>query len=65
LESFGLSREDTEDKDQWRLGIRGEMANLAGFTWKVAIKKCLCLSVSVWLSAVLTVLYCVVLAVST
>jgi len=28
MESFDLSREDAKDEDQWRLRIRGELANL-------------------------------------
>jgi len=27
VESFGLTHEDAQDKDQWRLRIKGELAN--------------------------------------
>jgi len=27
MESFGLSREDAQDRDHWRLNIKGELAN--------------------------------------
>ena len=37
MESFGLSSEDVQNRDQRRLRIDGGTGQL-GFTWKVAIK---------------------------
>jgi len=36
MQSFGLSSEDAQGKDQWRLRIRGKH----GCTWKMAVKTC-------------------------
>ena len=57
--SFGLSREDDQDRDYWRLRIK-EATGWCRFTWKMAIKPgCVCahvlycIQVSVWLSLLL------------
>ena len=40
-ESFGLSHEDAQDSDYWRLGIKGEPAN-PGLPGKWPLKRCVC-----------------------
>jgi len=44
MESFGLSREDAQDGDYWRLRINGEPAN-PGLPGKWPFKRCVCVCV--------------------
>ena len=37
MENFGLSREDAQDRDYWRMRIKGGTGK-PRFTWKVAVK---------------------------
>ena len=46
MESFGLSREDAQDRDYWRLRIKGEPAN-PGLPGKGPLKRCVCVCVCV------------------
>lgn len=46
MESFSLSHDDVQDRDQWRLKI-GEPAS-PGFTWKMAVKTDSVLSVGLY-----------------
>jgi len=48
-QSFGLSHENAQDRDQWTLSIKGELAN-PGSPGKVAIKMvwCTCLCYLWW-----------------
>jgi len=39
MESFGLSREDAQDRDYWRLRIKEELAN-PGLPGKRPLKRC-------------------------
>ena len=54
MESFGLSREDAQDRDYWRLRIKGEPAN-PGLPGKWPLKRCVvwcvCVSLKVYLSS--------------
>jgi len=48
MESFGLSDEDAEDRDHWRLKIKEEKSQ-PRFNWKMVIKSvCACMRVCVF-----------------
>ena len=44
MESFGLSFEDAQDRDYWRLRIKGELAN-PGLPGKRPFNRCVCVLV--------------------
>ena len=43
IQSFGLSCKDAQDKDVWRLRIKGQLANPA-LPGKWPLKRCVCVS---------------------
>ena len=46
MESFGLSLEDAQDRDYWRMRIKGEPVN-PGLPGKRPLKQCVCVCVCV------------------
>ena len=44
METFGLSNEDAQDRDYWRMRVKGEPAN-PDLPGKWPLKRCLCVCI--------------------